>query len=233
MPYQWLLFDADGTLFDYDAAESSALRNAFRIERLAFSPDIESAYQQINKQLWKDFEQGKVSSLDLRVQRFEQLFMQFKLSIDPHPFSRLYLACLAQSSQLIDGAQELIFQLRAQGYHLAIVTNGIADVQRSRLGASAIAGCFEGLFISEELGSVKPAPAYFAAVFQQIGNPPKADVLVIGDSLSSDIRGGQTYQLDTCWYCSNPASAPALPADLQPTYTIHTLAEIHALLQLH
>jgi YjjG family noncanonical pyrimidine nucleotidase len=228
MSYQWLLFDADGTLFDYDTAEASALRNAFRIERLEFSAEIEAVYRQINKQVWQAFENGQISSQDLRVERFQQLFSQFKLNADPSAFSRLYLACLAQSSQLIDGAQELVFQLRAQGYHLAIVTNGIADVQRSRLAASALAGCFEGLFISEELGSAKPDPAFFEAVFQQLGHPEKSGVLVIGDSLSSDIRGGQAFQLDTCWYCPNPVND--LPGDLQPTYIINKLAEIHTIL---
>jgi len=229
MSYQWLLFDADGTLFDYDAAEASALRNAFRIERLEFSSEIESTYRLINKQLWLAFESGQISSQDLRVERFKQLFSQFKLEADPNTFSRLYLGCLAQSSQLIEGAQELIFQLRAQAFHLAIITNGIAEVQRSRLAASPIASCFEGLFISEELGSVKPDPTFFDAVFSQLGNPEKSSALVIGDSLSSDIRGGQNYQVDTCWYC--PGETKELPEDLKPTYTIHQLADLHNILK--
>lgn len=229
LPYQWLLFDADGTLFDYDAAEASALREAFRLERLSFSTEIEAAYRQINARVWQAFENGQISSQELRVERFRQLFQQFNLNEDAQTFSRLYLGFLGQSSQLLDGAEELVFGLRGQGYRLAIITNGLSDVQRPRLAASSIAGCFEGLFISEELPAAKPHPAFFDAVFQQIGQPQKSGVLVIGDSLSSDIRGGQAYQLDTCWY--HPNGGAPLPDDLRPTYTITRLEELLDILQ--
>jgi 2-haloacid dehalogenase len=88
-------------------------------------------------------------------------------------------------------------------YHTALVTNGLKDVQRPRLEHSAIRPFIEKTFISEELGVAKPAGGFFNAVFREIGSPAKADVLIIGDSLATDMKGGLNYGIDTCWF--NPA----------------------------
>jgi putative hydrolase of the HAD superfamily len=133
---------------------------------------------------------------------------------------------LSRASDLIEGAQETIRALRAH-YQMAIITNGLSDVQRPRLDASGIADCFALLAISEELGVVKPDPRFFEIVMQRIGQPPKAEVLVIGDSLTSDIQGGNNAGFDTCWY--NPTGSapdPRFPA----TYEIRILTDLHDLL---
>jgi 2-haloacid dehalogenase len=220
--YRWMLFDADGTLFDYDRAEASALEGTFRDFHLPFSPGTAGAYQAINHQIWLDFENAQISAEALRVVRFERLFAALRLQADAGPFSQRYLENLAQASDLMDGAEETIRALHAK-YHLALITNGLKDVQRPRLARSAIAGCFEAVAISEEMGVAKPDPRYFDAVFDRIGNPPREAVLVIGDSLTSDIQGGINYGLDTCWF--NPRGDPADPR-FPTTYEIQKLDEL-------
>lgn len=223
--YDWLLFDADGTLFDFDAAESKALEFSFQDFKLPFEARSAAAYHEINRQIWQDFEAGRINADRLRTVRFERLFDALNLSAHapaPQVFSTLYLKNLAQAADLLPDAAAII-QTLVKTHHLALITNGLKDVQRPRLALSPIADAFELVAISEELGVAKPDPRFFDCVFSQIQNPPRARVLVIGDSLSSDIQGGNTYQLDTCWF--NPMHKPASPT-IPATYEIHALSDL-------
>lgn len=225
-PYSWLLFDADGTLFDYEIAEAKALQGAFAAFHLPFSSEQAALYQKINHQIWLDFENGQITSEALRVERFQRLFDSLNLPVDPSLFSDRYLLNLSNASDLMQDAEKIIEVLRGK-YQLAIITNGLKDVQRPRLANSAIANDFEAMFISEEMGIAKPDPRFFDQVFAQIGSPRKESVLVIGDSLSSDIQGGNRYGLDTCWF--NPAQKPSNP-QIPATYEIHRLENLLELL---
>jgi YjjG family noncanonical pyrimidine nucleotidase len=226
MKYTWLLFDADGTLFDYDLGESYALEKSFLEAGLPFSPAAADTYRAINHQIWLDFENGLISSERLRTRRFELLFEVVGAQTDVETFSARYLIHLSHSSHLVEGAEALVRLLRGQ-YHLGLITNGLKDVQRPRLARSAIDGLFDVVAISEEIGTAKPDPRFFEAAFAEMGNPPRETVLVIGDSLSSDILGGINYQLDTCWF--NPqgkAPDPRIPAK----YEIRRLADLREVL---
>jgi 2-haloacid dehalogenase len=226
--YHWLFFDADGTLFDYDRAEAKALQGTFQDFNLPFAPGYAGTYQEINHQVWLDFENGQITSTALRVARFERLFaaLQMDTRVDTERFSARYLQNLAMASDLNEGAEKTIRALQGK-YRLALITNGLKDVQRPRLAHSAIAGCFAEVAISEELDAAKPARRYFDRVFERIGQPARETVLVIGDSLSSDIQGGINYGLDTCWF--NPQGQPANPK-IPATYEIRRLEELLSLL---
>lgn len=226
MPYEWLLFDADGTLFDYDCAEEKALTGTFAEFRILFTPQYGEIYQTVNKKLWKLFEQGKIPLEDLRVRRFLDLFHQAGLSVDVEKFSDRYLFHLSQSADLMPYAIETL-QVLEKEYRLAIITNGISKVQRSRLALSPIEEFFDGLFISEEIGYSKPAAGYFDVVMDALYHPQKESVLVIGDSLSSDMRGGINYGLDTCWF--NPQENPNT-LNLPVTYEIQDLRQLPVLI---
>ena len=203
--YKWLLFDADGTLFDYDRAEQSALKRTFADVELWYEPAYQEIYRRINHQLWLAFEQGAISSMSLRSKRFELLFAEIGIAVNPESFGNKYLSNLANASELMEGAFEVVQVLRKQ-YQLGLITNGLKDVQRPRLMGSALRDCFAVFVISEEVGAAKPDPAIFDIAFRQMGNPPRDQVLPIGDSLTSDIQGGTNYGIDTCWF--NPAHAP-------------------------
>lgn len=225
-PYQWLYFDADGTLFDYDLAEASALQNAFRAFDLPYDANVMTQYHAINHQLWLEFEQGQVSAAVLRTRRFERLFTALGMPTAADGFSQRYLQELARGTQLIRGAEAVIRGLRAR-YHLAIITNGFQEVQRPRLAHSTIADCFEATIVSEEIGFAKPDARFFEAAFAQTGQPERSTVLVIGDSLTSDILGGIQAGLDTCWF--NPSAKPPR-ADILPTYQVRQLDDVLPLL---
>ena len=226
MTYTWLLFDADGTLFDYDRAEATALEHAFAEVGTVFEPACLNAYREINARVWREFEDGRITAERLRLRRFELLFEALRQPLAPAAFSPAYLRHLARASHLIEGAREVVPALCAK-YRLALITNGLSDVQRPRLASSVIRNCFAEVIISEEVGAVKPDPAIFDATFERLGHPPRAEVLLIGDSLTSDIAGGRGYGLATCWF--NPTGA-ARPADATSTYEIHHLNELARLL---
>jgi 2-haloacid dehalogenase len=224
-PYTWLLFDADGTLFDYEQAEAAALPDTFAQYGVPYAPDVLTAYREINAALWQALEQGQITQPVLAVRRFELLFETLARPAPPQ-FGAAYLASLASYAFLVDGAEAVLRALQPR-YRIAILTNGISVVQRSRLARSAIHGCVSELIISEEVGAAKPEAAFFDAAFERLGQLARSEALMIGDSLSSDIRGASRYGLDTCWY--NPSRQPP-PEDLALTYQIAALEELIPLL---
>jgi 2-haloacid dehalogenase len=223
--YTWLLFDADDTLFDYPRAEANALQWTLERSGLAFRPEFFEIYARYNQQVWKEFERGEVTSQALRTKRFELFFDHIGATLDPQAVSPLYLQNLALGTDLLPGAEEVIRAVKGR-YHLALVTNGLSDVQRPRLEHSVLRDCFEKVFISEELGAAKPTREYFDAVFAGIGHPPRESVLIIGDSLTSDMQGGVDYGIATCWYNPNGKTT-----ELAVTYVIKELLELNKILK--
>lgn len=229
MRYNIILFDADDTLFDYHLAESHALGEAFRQFGLPEGFERCSAsYKTINKALWRELELGLISSAALRVERFRRLFKAHGLELDPEGFSAAYLQHLGAGTFLIEGAVELCGEL--QGCTLAVITNGIKEVQYSRIQGSPLRGAFSHIIISEEAGSQKPEPGIFDYAFAKLGLTPedKHRVLIVGDTLTSDIKGGNAYGIDTCWF--NPLARPRDP-EILPTYEIRSLSELPALIK--
>lgn len=225
MRYDVILFDADDTLFDYGMAEGQAFYNVFAHFGLPTgAEEYGASYQEINRALWKDLEQGKITSAALRVERFNRLFARHRLEYSPEEFSEAYLRFLGEGTFLIQGAAELCGQLA--GCRLAIITNGIKDVQLSRIQGSPLSNTFEQIIISEEAGSQKPDTRIFDYAFEKLGIKDKSRVLIVGDSLTSDIQGGINYGIDTCWF--NPL-AKKNESGLQPTYEIR---ELSALLEI-
>lgn len=222
MRYDWVFFDADGTLFDYPAAEAAALRGAFAGCGLRFDSGVGPLYSEINAAIWREYELGEITQGRLRTERFERLFERLGMSADPAEFSRRYLVILGGQTALLDGAEAIVRGLHGK-LGLLLLTNGLADVQRPRFAASAIGEFFSEIVISEEVGVAKPDPAIFDLAFDRIGRPPRSSVLVVGDSLTSDVAGGIAAGIDTCWY--NPAGV-ANGHGVEPTYEIRALADL-------
>jgi 2-haloacid dehalogenase len=208
--YQWLLFDADGTLFDYDRAESAALGLAFRQIGVSFDPGYLTAYRRINQTLWQAVERGEITPGIVKVRRFELLLEDLKIACAPAELGTCYLECLATRSELMENAGEVLQALRGK-YRIAIVTNGLRDVQRGRLARSTIRHHISEVIISEEIGFAKPAKEFFDAAFARLGNPSKAETLMVGDGWASDIQGAVQYGLDACWYNPGNKARPAAP----------------------
>jgi YjjG family noncanonical pyrimidine nucleotidase len=220
--YPWLWFDADGTLFDYNLAEVTALRKTFESLSLAFEDGYLDMYRDINHGLWQALERQEIAQDVLRVRRFELLLEKLSLDGSPDEMSTAYVEQLGLCTDLMDGAYEVL-QTFHKTSRIAIVTNGLQAVQRSRLQLSKIRDFISEIIISEEVGAAKPHVAFFSVAAARTGSPPKSDVLIIGDSLTSDIQGGVDYGIDTCWY--NPTSEPR-PDHLSIAYEIRQLSQL-------
>ncbi len=225
--YKWLLMDADNTLFDFGAAEDHALTETMAHFGVPVSGEAKRCYSAVNDSLWKAFERGEIPQETIQAQRFTRFLSAMGIAGDGAAWNQFYVQSLAGCSFLLDGAEELCRLLSAQ-YTLALTTNGIAQVQRRRLEGSPIARYFEGrVFISGEMGCRKPEKAYFDMVLTSIGAAGHpGQTLVVGDSLSSDIRGACNAGLDSLWLNSSGAR----PGPVFPTYEVHSLAELGQLL---
>ena len=226
--YPWLWFDADGTLFDYNRAEALALKNTFHSLSLPYEDGYLDIYQRINQGLWQALEKQEITQAVLRYRRFELLLENIQQTGSPNQMSSAYIEHLTICADLIDGAYEVLAALKETS-RIAIVTNGLQAVQRGRLAHSTIRDFIEEIIISEEIGAAKPHAAFFDIAFTRTGHPAKSDVLIIGDSLTSDMQGGVDYGIATCWY--NPNGEPR-PDDLrQITYEIKQLRELLEMLE--
>lgn len=225
MKYRWILFDADGTLFDYDTAEHSALRKTVEEYGYEGTPELHWIYRTINSGLFSELEEGKISSEELRVKRFQVLFSQFGYEIEIDAFSRRYLTNMSRASELLPGAMETVRALQSR-CKLIIVTNGISEVQRSRFEATALQSYFADIVISDEVGVSKPSKEIFDIAFERMNMPAKRETMIVGDSLTSDMAGGINYGIDTCWY--NP-SCIQNDLDLEVTHEIRSLQQLTSL----
>ena len=221
--YRWLLFDADGTLFDYDRAERAALEQALGHIGVVFDPGSLATYRRINQTLWQGVEKGEITPRMVKVRRFELFLETIRVAHSASSLSATYLECLANCSELLDGAEAVLGALHHK-YRIAILTNGLTVVQRGRVARSVIRHHVSDLIISEEIGSAKPAREFFDTAFARLGHPAKREVLMIGDGWASDIQGAVQYGIDACWY--NPARKPR-PVGCEITREIASLHELN------
>ena len=220
--YDILLFDADRTLLDFDKSELVALQQVFEEYKIEFDEKLHCTYNKINHHLWDRHELGLISREKLIYKRFEDLFVQENLKIDSVEFEDLYQFLLSEQAYLIDGAFELIKDL-SEKYSIYVVTNGVRDTQMKRLVSTGISKYVKDIFISDEIGYQKPSKEYFDIVFSRIHNFEKRRTIIIGDSLTSDIQGGNNAGVDTCWY--NPQKLPQ-NVEVDVTFEINCLETI-------
>ena len=225
-PYQWILFDADNTLFDFDRAEASALERALIAAGIDCKDDYLPLYNDINRQCWRAYEEGVLPKAELRYRRFELFMDAIGEKTEIRSFATSYLAMLAEGIFLIEGARELLDQLSGR-YEMVLVTNGLREVQRPRLARSGLERYFRAVIVSDEIGFNKPDHEFFAYTFATINHPPKTNALMVGDNINADIRGARDFGLDTCWY--NPRGA-AGEEGIEPTYEIDDLNHLPAIL---
>ncbi|KOP78489.1 HAD family hydrolase [Lysinibacillus sp. FJAT-14745] len=224
--YETLLFDVDDTLLDFDLAENAALDRLFKQENIAATPAMIARYKEINESMWRAFERGEVSKDVLHNTRFSIALKEFGLEIDGEYFEAIFQKHLKEAHHYVDGAYEVIEQL-ADNYDLYVVSNGKTITQNKRLEDANLAQFFKEIFISEQTGYQKPMPAFFDYVFERIDNINKDKTLIIGDSLTSDVKGGLQAGIDTCWFNIRNIENTS---DIQPHFEIKKLHELHVLL---
>ena len=217
MTYKFLLFDLDHTLLDFDAAEDVALTQLLKEEGVEDIQAYKDYYVPMNKSLWKDLEQKRITKAELINTRFAKLFAHFGIIKDGSYLAERYQFFLAQQGQIFSGAIELLDTLTERGYELYAATNGITAIQTGRLAQSGLAPYFNQIFISEQLKTQKPDALFYEKIGQQIDGYSKEKTLMIGDSLTADIQGGNNAGIDTIWY--NPHHLEN-HTQAQPTYEV-------------
>ena len=212
MKYTTLLMDADETIFDFGKCEYQALKEALEYHGLEFSDEICESFSTINTKLWKEFEMSHITRSELRVQRFRELIAKcFEGFENTEILADTYVDRLSEQAILIDGAQEVLERL-SQSFDIYIITNGLKKVQRGRFAKTDITDYIKKLYISDEIGMNKPDKKFFDYVLEDIPEKDKSKILVVGDSLSSDMQGGRNAGLDTCVY--DPANRISMPNEL-------------------
>lgn len=236
--YKYLIFDADHTLLNYVADETSAFQDLYKTLGLDYTPALAKESRFISEDEWT--KTGLYDVHDERIQReyhtlyrahlvgvFRRIFEKFPCKADPRRTSKRFLKLLARSGKPFDGALETFQALaRKDGgkYKLCIATNGLSVVQRARL--ENWMPFTKALFISEEMGCIKPLPVFFEKVVERLG-ADKKECLMIGDSLLSDMAGAIGFGMDSCWY--NPLGLKNETA-FQPTYELKELKDLLTLL---
>lgn len=221
--YSYLLFDADNTLFDFDAANRNAFHAVCRQCDIPDTDETFALYERCNNAMWAAFDRGECTKDFLVVERFRHFLETMALDRDPALCNRIHLTALGESTLLLSHAEEACRTL-SRTHRLYIVTNAVASVQRSRLRRSAVAPYITDAFISEDAGASKPSRAYFDYVFAHIPGITREYCLLIGDSPSSDIRGANNAGIPCCWY--DPHGA-ALPEGLRIDYRITDLRQLY------
>lgn len=222
-----ILFDLDDTLLDFRTAERNSIRRTFEAFGIPADEAVLRRYSEINLGCWQRLELGTMTRDEVLVGRFELLFREMGLDLPARPVQDRYEALLESGHYFIPGAPELLEELYPK-YDLYLISNGNLVTQERRLESAGIAPYFKGIFISELIGANKPSKSFFDACFAAVPGFRREDAVIVGDSLSSDIRGGMNAGVRTCWF--NPDGARS-DGDVRPDYEFRSLGELPALLE--
>jgi YjjG family noncanonical pyrimidine nucleotidase len=216
------LLDADGTLLDFHRAERHALDEIQRDLGIEDTDAFRETYHAVNAALWRAFEEGHLTAQQVREQRFREFLAKLQIEEDSDAISDAFLDVVVRETTFIDGASAVLEELNRY-VRTVLLTNGFADVQRRRIARLGLEHAFDEILISEEVGVAKPDPAIFEIALERMGKPARDAVLMVGDSLTSDIAGGARMGIDTCWF--NP-DHQSNNSGVQPTYEISRLQEL-------
>lgn len=221
MRYDAILIDADDTLFDFRRAEKNAIAEV--IEALGVRDEAAPlVYHRINKACWEAFERGELTQSELRVKRFRDFLDRYAMERDAADVSEAYTHALARQSALLPGALETVRAIAAK-LPVAVVTNGLSEVQRGRMAASPLREHISAFIISGEMGFQKPDPRMLFAALEALGGVAPERALMAGDSLTSDVRAANRAGVDACWL--NPEGRP-LPEGYRARYQIRDICAL-------
>lgn len=224
-----ILWDVDNTLLDFNYSMRNAMKQCFRTVGLRVTEAMLDRYAEINEGWWKRLERGEVSKEQLLNGRFTDFFAEYGLvELDVEKFRKDYQRNLGTIYSYLDDSLTICKSLQTK-FKQYVVTNGVADTQRGKLNLSGFADVMEKLFISEEVGYHKPDKDFFAYCLEQVEEKDPKKILIVGDSLTSDIKGGNSVGIRTCWY--NPKELP-LQGGFFVDYEINDLHQIYDILEI-
>ena len=223
---KFLFLDLDDTILDFHKAERIAIGKTIRHFGVEPTEEILARYHEINKWHWEQLELGRLTRAEVLQNRFAVLFSELGLTVDAPACAKVYERNLSIGHYFLPGAEEAVDAL-SKKYRLFLASNGTASVQKGRMTSANLYRFFEKVFVSQEIGHNKPSKAYFDACFAQIPDFDNDQAIIVGDSLTSDIRGGINAGIKTVWV--NPTHAQA--TDIVPDYQIESLTQLEALLE--
>lgn len=225
--YKYLLWDIDGTILDFESAEKAAIKTLFERFNLGeCSDEMIERYSKINRKYWQMLERGEMSKEKILVERFVEFFSKEGMDAGiSDSFNREYQLALGDTIVFCDDAMDIIKEQKKK-FEIVLVTNGTAVAQKKKLEKSGLQNIVNHIFISEIVGYEKPDINFFKKVISEVGINDLSDVLIIGDSLTSDIQGGYNAGIDTCWY--NPKGIKN-ESSLSPTYIIQNLHDLDSI----
>ena len=225
--YEFLFLDLDDTILDFHQAERIAISKTILQFGVEPTEEVLSRYHIINKWHWEQLEKGTMTRSEVLENRFGALFAELGVDADKAACARAYEKNLSIGHYFLPGAEEAVDAL-SKKYRLFLASNGTASVQKGRMTSANLYRFFETVFVSQEIGHNKPSRAYFDACFARIPGFDPGKAIIVGDSLTSDIRGGINAGIATCWV--NPSHAPH-PEDICPDYEIEALSQLEELLE--
>lgn len=220
--YEVVLFDLDNTLSDFDWSKREAFAAMLHAEGINNPDDYLDTFTTVANPLWAQLERGEITLETLNDERFQRLVANTDIGVDPARLAPAFLTWLGKTGGLLAGARELLDELQGQ-VRIGLITNGYSEVQRPRLANFDLDKYFEAVVVSSEIGHAKPNSEFFDVAFDLLGHPDPSTVLVVGDSLSSDIAGGETAGAGTCWF--NPAGKP-VPTSPRIDHVANKLADV-------
>lgn len=223
---EFLFLDLDDTILDFHKAERIAIARTIRDFGVEPTEEVLVRYHEINKWHWEQLELGKLTRAEVLVNRFQMLFSELGADVDAALCARTYEKNLSIGHYFLPGAEEAVARLRKK-YRLFLASNGTAVVQKGRLTSANLYRFFEKVFVSQEIGHNKPSKEYFDACFAQIPGFDPEKTMMVGDSLTSDIRGGINAGIATVWV--NPEHKDC--GEIRPDYEIEALSQLEGLLE--
>ena len=226
MMIKFLFLDLDDTILDFKKAEAIAIRKTMAAYGLEPTDALAARYSEINDRHWKALERGELTRDQVVTGRFAAFFGEQGIEVDAPAVAKTYETLLSQGHWFLPGAEEAVDAL-SKKYRLFLASNGTASVQKGRMTSANLYRFFETVFVSQEIGHNKPSLDYFNACFATIEGFDPSRAMIVGDSLSSDIRGGINAGIKTVWV--NPDHLPS--GDIKPDYEIEALHQLEALLE--
>ena len=225
--FEFLFLDLDDTILDFQKAEHVALSKTLQSFGLNPTEEVLKRYNQINRAHWEALERKEMTRDQVLLGRFQMLFAEFQLDVDPEKVARTYEHNLGIGHWFLPGAEEAVMSL-SKKYKLYLASNGTASVQKGRMTSANLYRFFEKVFVSQEIGANKPSVEYFERCFAQIPGFDKSKAIIVGDSLTSDILGGQNAGIATCWVNPNHKQGRE---DIRVDYEIEALSQLETLLE--
>lgn len=195
-----VFLDIDNTLLDFDAYVRESMRAGFEKFGLpSYEERMFSVFTEIDNAVWRELEQGSITYEELLEQRFNRIFSALGIRCDGTAFEEYFRGCLFDSAIPVEGATELLRYLKAK-YILCAASNGPYEQQLNRLKKAGMIGYFDQLFISEKIGFSKPSGEFFALCMEKLPGVVPSEVMMIGDSVSSDMAGAAAFGMKTCFF---------------------------------